>query len=1038
MKAQSNCFSIYVSNEFASQGDTVELVVSVKGFENIARYKFSLYWIPSQLHYIAHSSNESPLMNQSFIQQNGVIKTSWADTNNQGVTLPDDAVLYKVKYRVLTSGPYFKYVKVLTYDNPGSIEVVDAAGKKLSYACVQGGARVNSLSTVQIDRICIELPACSGQTGKIWSEISGGMAPYRYEWRKPDQTYSDQQNIEQLMPGFYRFWMGDGLNETAEAVAFIPFDTSTVWVTSTTQYATCELPDGCAELNANGGQKPYVFSWQDGQSADSSRCDLPGGAYVVTVTDQVGCSAIFPFIVDKDTVLQVSLQPEFADCRFGELGKITPGIAGVGPFTFLWSTGDTTATLSNLKPGVYTVSVNNQIGCKGYAQVAIKDYGVFDWDYRILSNVDLDESASDLELQGYVVAQRARLPLSIAWDNGTRQEIKKVDESVTWAPLSHISALSNGDYAVTITDVDGCAQRVTQSVLEHQNQDLGPIQPQFYTSCDSFSQGDIKIWGRALKGIKKIKFGMECAFFEAQLDSITTNEHIAGLSTDCFSIYPFYRRIEFNWESPSPAGFEADSSVHLFTCHFGGAMPNPASFDFVKPVFEPILVENNLQEKVAFAGKGGYVFQGLIPSNLLDTNSFNLALPSCEYEGYRRIILHGSASQYPYAPYTDISYTQYPVPYIKELEWSDLFFLKPGDLFFSSHIARYALSVPPYPLPSTECVWPGDADNNSVVNHYDLLYLGLGMGHSYTPRTALADQWIGVESLDWPEATGTRAINFKNLDMDGNGHIEPADAAVLMQFWGEKTSDYDGRSAYVLPATPDSSADQINIGIEADTLSAGIEVKVPLSLSANGLHGLAFCISYDPKILVAAPRFEATNSWLGEPGGNLIAVQKDFPGQRRLDIALTRLDGQAAQGSGDIGNLVLTFKDLPEDSLQTTHLYVSNAMGIEPSERLVSLAETEKEIVLRRQLSSSTQELLSAQALVVSPNPARNGFQITSARQPISRVVLTDAIGAVAREVIWDTPAHTVQINTEGLLPGAYFAQVFVGQNMLVKKVLLR
>jgi hypothetical protein len=536
-----------------------------------------------------------------------------------------------------------------------------------------------------------------------------------------------------------------------------------------------------------------------------------------------------------------------------------------------------------------------------------------------------------------------------------------------------------------------------------------------------------------------MQFGLQCHFIETQLDSITVNKNIAGLSPGCFSIYPFYKQIEFDWESPSPDGLEADSSLYLFTVHFGGTITNPARFDFVEPVFEPILIENNLQEQLAFVGKGGYVYQGVAPSFYsIDTNSFNLPLPSCEYEGYRRMILHRPLTSYLASPYENIYYTVYPTSNVGPLQPNDLLFLKPGNLFFSSNSTSYALSIPPYPLPATECVWPGDADNNSVVNHYDLLYLGLGMGRNHTARTTLTDQWKGAESLDWPEATGTRAINFKNLDMDGNGYIEPADTAVLLQYWGEKTTDFDGRNAYWLPATPDSRADQINISVEADTLNTGIAVKVPLSLSANGMQGLAFCISYDPKLMATAPRFEAANSWFGEPGVNLITVHKDFPEQRRLDVALTRLDGQAAQGSGAIGNLVLTFKGLPEDSMQTTQLYVSNAMGIEPSERLISLAVTKKTIVLRTQASSSTKELFPDQALVLSPNPARDGFRITSAQQPISRVVLIDAIGAVAAELNWDTPSHSVQINTAHLLPGTYFAQVFVGQTMVVKKVLLR
>ncbi|MFN8164705.1 MAG: T9SS type A sorting domain-containing protein [Bacteroidia bacterium] len=44
-------------------------------------------------------------------------------------------------------------------------------------------------------------------------------------------------------------------------------------------------------------------------------------------------------------------------------GSITATADGVAPFTFSWSTGETSATISDLSPGPYTVTVTDNVGC---------------------------------------------------------------------------------------------------------------------------------------------------------------------------------------------------------------------------------------------------------------------------------------------------------------------------------------------------------------------------------------------------------------------------------------------------------------------------------------------------------------------------------------------------------------------------------------------------------------------------------------------------------------------------------------------------
>ncbi len=63
-------------------------------------------------------------------------------------------------------------------------------------------------------------------------------------------------------------------------------------------------------------------------------------------------------ILDTCT-LQVQVKATDVTCNGGQDGRATTNLSGIGGVRFLWSTGDTSATLEKLAPGNYSVTVNN-------------------------------------------------------------------------------------------------------------------------------------------------------------------------------------------------------------------------------------------------------------------------------------------------------------------------------------------------------------------------------------------------------------------------------------------------------------------------------------------------------------------------------------------------------------------------------------------------------------------------------------------------------------------------------------------------------
>ena len=123
---------------------------------------------------------------------------------------------------------------------------------------------------------------------------------------------------------------------------------------------------GAIALHAYNGTRdptgPYTYLWDDGVTTPG-RANLPAGSYTVTVTDVTGAYAVATIGVGQHPALTVVLN------RTGN--DLTPSVAGgVGPYTYLWSDGVTSALRTNVLGGVtYTLTVTDANGCSKTASL---------------------------------------------------------------------------------------------------------------------------------------------------------------------------------------------------------------------------------------------------------------------------------------------------------------------------------------------------------------------------------------------------------------------------------------------------------------------------------------------------------------------------------------------------------------------------------------------------------------------------------------------------------------------------------------------
>jgi hypothetical protein len=131
-----------------------------------------------------------------------------------------------------------------------------------------------------------------------------------------------------------------------------------------------------ATITAIGGTAPYTFSINGGVPQGSGVfAGLGAGNYNALVTDHNGCTYALAFTIDQPTLLVAEMiSSTNINCFGASTGSATvSATGGTTPYTYAWSTTPvlTTASVSGLPAGTYTVTVTDANGCSKTSGVTI-------------------------------------------------------------------------------------------------------------------------------------------------------------------------------------------------------------------------------------------------------------------------------------------------------------------------------------------------------------------------------------------------------------------------------------------------------------------------------------------------------------------------------------------------------------------------------------------------------------------------------------------------------------------------------------------
>lgn len=322
-------------------------------------------------------------------------------------------------------------------------------------------------------------------TGIIESKVIGGTAPYTYKWSNSKTT----DKIENLGMGLYALTVTDATGQTKVAEAQIAPAQIQATFTELQPASRTDTKDGKVSLQVSGGQTPYTFEWDNGETGVMAE-NLSPGKHQVIITDRHNCKGMAqvevttlpppevpveePVVAEEEIVAastpvstptppatptppptpEPAPEPEplltpldvkityqaMLDCSDGVADAQVSVTGGKSPYQYLWSSNNTTTSqIKALSAGDYSLTVTDAVGNTNVQTIKIK------------SPEPLKAVASVLEAASDESSRNGKAKVGVKGGNGNYKIRWDNEETSATA-----KKLKFGKHTVTVTDEKGC------------------------------------------------------------------------------------------------------------------------------------------------------------------------------------------------------------------------------------------------------------------------------------------------------------------------------------------------------------------------------------------------------------------------------------------------------------------------------------------------------------------------------------------------------------------------------------------------------
>lgn len=452
-----------IGDSIAEPGDVICMPFVVEGFSNIRSLEFFIRWDETILQFSSITSNATAANGAPVLVSFGPpmpsdsIVISWSTANFDVVDIPDGGAAFEICFDVI--GP-LGTVSPVTIDDNLRVEI--AGDDLFDFNFFGHVVNPGSVTVTNGNIVITSLATCGAQAGTIDGSfllsVNGGLAPYTYTFEEdgnPANTGSGtimdnntNVSIDNLSPGNYTITITDDAGAPSVGSFTIAQTNQSFGSTMDEVNPTCaNSSDGSVTVNIFGGVPPYTVEWSNSVvNSNVTGSDMISGLTVgnfdVTITDANGCQHTDGTSLINSTVIVDSISLQHVSCIGGGMdGAITiAGGGGNGVYTYAWDGGESTASISNLNPGNYCVTVMDGNMCP-----AVRCFDIFAPEEPVIDSISVVDILCPNDTNGELTVNftEGNAPVNLFnWSNGGNTQT--------------ITGLSPGDYGVTITAADGC------------------------------------------------------------------------------------------------------------------------------------------------------------------------------------------------------------------------------------------------------------------------------------------------------------------------------------------------------------------------------------------------------------------------------------------------------------------------------------------------------------------------------------------------------------------------------------------------------
>ena len=264
--------------------------------------------------------------------------------------------------------------------------------------------------------------------------------------------------FDALAPGNYTITVKDINGCTSSLNVSVGQSTNIFTINQTVTNVTCTAMNGSIDVTASGSTAPYTYTWTGPNNFSSTSEDLDGlvaGDYTVIVTDANGCTQTRTITVSQ-SISTITLNQSVVNtiCTAGN-GSINLTVNnGTAPYSYSWTGPNNFSSsnedLSGLSEGEYTVTVTDANGCTASSTIKVTQVINTITLNKIVTNATCNAKDGSIDL----LVNGGTAPYTYSWTG----------PSGYTASTEDLSNLAPGNYAVTVTDANGCTS-VTTAVV---------------------------------------------------------------------------------------------------------------------------------------------------------------------------------------------------------------------------------------------------------------------------------------------------------------------------------------------------------------------------------------------------------------------------------------------------------------------------------------------------------------------------------------------------------------------------------------------